>query len=78
MIRFVVTLAAVLAGTLAMAQAERVRKKTILDLDEVVIEGVRWLPGSTAVVGKARPKFKSLVPIRANFVPELQRSTDNL
>lgn len=75
------------AGT-AFAQAEDkvvteadktvFKKKTIIDFSDVTIQGELTKPEGSYVLNRKKTNFKSLLKIRANFLPELFNSTDNL
>lgn len=74
------------AGT-AMAQEDKVvteadktvfKKKTIIDFSDVTIQGELTKPEGSYVLNRKKTNFKSLLKIRANFLPELFNSTDNL
>jgi hypothetical protein len=55
-----------------------VRKKTVIDFTDVAVEGELTKPEGSYVLDRNRTRFQSLVKVRDNFVPELQRSVDNL
>jgi hypothetical protein len=74
------------AGT-ALAQDDKVvteadktvfKKKTIIDFSDVTIQGELTKPEGSYVLNRKKTNFKSLLKIRANFLPELFNSTDNL
>ena len=74
------------AGT-ALAQEDKVvteadktvfKKKTIIDFSDVTIQGELTKPEGSYVLNRKKTNFKSLLKIRANFLPELFNSTDNL
>jgi hypothetical protein len=82
----VIALALALAGT-AFAQEDKVvqeadkvsfKKKTIIDFSDVTIQGELTKPEGSYVLNRKKTNFKSLLKIRANFLPELFNSTDNL
>lgn len=71
----------------AFAQEEKVvqesdkvtyKKKTIIDFSDVTIQGELTKPEGSYVLNRKKTAFKSLLKIRANFLPELFNSTDNL
>ena len=66
--------------TASAQQQERViyKKRTVIDLDGVPIEGTRELPHEGYVSVPRRPHFKTMVKVRGTFLPELQKSADNL
>jgi hypothetical protein len=54
------------------------KKKTIIDFSDVTIQGELTKPEGSYVLNRKKTSFKSLLKIRANFLPELSNSTDNL
>jgi hypothetical protein len=86
--RFVLFAAVTLASSSAFAQgkttvvqeADRTvfRKKTVVDFSDVAVEGDLTKPEGTYALSKKKTYFKSLIRVRDNFVPELQKSVDNL
>jgi hypothetical protein len=74
------------AGTPALAEekviheADKtiVRKKTVIDFTDVAVEGDLTKPEGSYVLDRNKTRFQSLVKVRDNFVPELQKSADNL
>ncbi len=74
-----------LAGT-AIAQDEVIReadktsfkKKTVIDFSDVTIQGELTKPEGSYLLNRKKTKFTTLLKIRANFLPELFNSTDNL
>jgi hypothetical protein len=55
-----------------------VRKKTVIDFTDVAVEGELTKPEGSYVLNKKQAQFKSLIKVRDNFQPELQKSVDNL
>ena len=55
-----------------------VRKKTVVDFTDVAVEGELSKPEGSYVIDRNKTRFQSLVKVRDNFVPELQKSVDNL
>lgn len=55
-----------------------VRKKTVVDFTDVAVEGELTKPEGSYVLDRNKTRFQSLVKIRDNFVPELQKSVDKL
>ncbi|MFL5320590.1 MAG: hypothetical protein ACJ790_13095 [Myxococcaceae bacterium] len=55
-----------------------VRKKTVIDFTDVAVEGELTKPEGSYVLNKKQTTFKSLIKVRDNFQPELQKSVDNL
>lgn len=75
------------ASATALAQEDKVvqeadktvfKKKTIIDFSDVTIQGELTKPEGSYVLNRKKTSFKSLLKIRANFLPELFNSTDNL
>jgi hypothetical protein len=54
------------------------RKKTTIDFTEVALEGELTKPEGSYSVSKKKTTFKTLIKVRDNFNPELQKSVDNL
>jgi hypothetical protein len=54
------------------------RKKTVIDFTDVAVEGELTKPEGTYSLSKKKTNFRSLIKVRDNFVPELQKSVDNL
>ncbi len=74
-------------SSLALAQEDKTvqeadktvfKKKTIIDFSDVTIQGELTKPEGSYVLNRKKTNFKSLLKIRANFLPELFNSTDNL
>ncbi len=55
-----------------------VRKNTVIDFTDVAVEGELAKPEGSYLIDRNRTRFRSLVKIRDNFLPELQKSVDNL
>ena len=55
-----------------------VRKRTVIDFNDVTVEGELTKPEGSYVLDRSRTRFRSLVRLRENFNPELQKSADNL
>ena len=55
-----------------------VRKKTVIDFTDVAVEGELTKPEGSYSVSKKKTTFKTLIKVRDNFNPELQKSVDNL
>jgi hypothetical protein len=53
-------------------------RKTVIDFSEVTVEGELKKPEGSYLLDRGRSRFRSLLKLRANFVPELIRSTDQL
>lgn len=73
-------------GGIAHAQEDVIRqedkttfkKKTVIDFSDVTIQGELTKPEGSYLLNRKKTKFKTLLKIRANFLPELFNSTDNL
>jgi hypothetical protein len=55
-----------------------VRKKTVVDFNDVTVEGELTKPEGSFLSTRSRTRFRSLIRLRDNFNPELQKSADNL
>lgn len=85
--RFIVATAAVVALAApsfaqdkVIREADRVvtRKKTVIDFTDVAVEGELTKPEGSYSVSKKKTTFRTLIKVRDNFNPELQKSVDNL
>ena len=54
------------------------KKKTVIDFNDVTLEGELTKPEGSYVLNRKKTKFSSLIKLRDNFLPELQKSVDNL
>lgn len=54
------------------------KKKTVIDFSDVTIQGELTKPEGSYLLNRKKTKFKLLLKVRANFLPELFNSTDNL
>ncbi len=54
------------------------KKKTVIDFNDVTLEGDLTKPEGSYVLNRKKTKFGSLIKLRDNFNPELQKSVDNL
>lgn len=54
------------------------KKKTVVDFSDVTLEGELTKPEGSYLLNRKKTKFSSLIRIRDNFLPELQKSVDNL
>ena len=54
------------------------RKKTVIDFTDVAVEGELTKPEGSYSVSKKKTTFKTLIKVRDNFNPELQKSVENL
>ncbi len=54
------------------------RKKTAIDFSDVAVEGELTKPEGSYVLNRKKTTFRNLIRIRDNFIPELQKSVDNL
>lgn len=69
-----------LAQDKVIREADRVvtRKKTVIDFTDVAIDGELTKPEGSYSVSKKKTTFRTLIKVRDNFNPELQKSVDNL
>ena len=67
-------------GVKVIQEADKVvvRKRTVIDFNDVTVEGKLTKPEGSYVLNRNRTRFRSLVRLRDNFNPELQKSADNL
>lgn len=85
--RLLVAMVLLSVSGVAQAQEETVireadrtifKKKTVIDFSDVTLEGELTKPEGSYLVNRKRAKFSSLIKMRDNFLPELQKSVDNL
>ncbi|PTL85485.1 hypothetical protein [Vitiosangium sp. GDMCC 1.1324] len=55
-----------------------VRKKTTIDFTDMAVEGELTKPEGSYVLNRKKTDFQTLIRVRDNFNPELQKSVDNL
>jgi hypothetical protein len=68
------------AGPRVVREADKivVRKRTVIDFDDVNVEGELIRPEGSYLLNRRGTRFPSLLKLRDNFNPELQKSADNL
>ena len=81
--RFLIGLIAIVGilalGGSALAEDKVVyKKRTVIDLSAAVIEGELTRPEGSYIVNRKLSKFSSLIQDRANFIPELLSSPNDL
>ncbi|MBJ6762900.1 hypothetical protein DRW03_29465 [Corallococcus sp. H22C18031201] len=54
------------------------RKKTVIDFTDVAVEGELTKPEGSYLLNRKQTDFQSLIKVRENFDPEMQKSADNL
>ncbi len=54
------------------------KKKTVIDFNDVTLEGELTKPEGSYLLNRKKTKFGSLIKLRNDFLPELQKSVDNL
>ena len=54
------------------------KKRTVVDFGDVTLEGELTKPEGSYLMNRKRTKFSTLIRMRDNFLPELQKSVDNL
>ncbi len=55
-----------------------VRKRTVVDFNDVAVQGELTKPEGGYVLNRHKTKFKSLIKLRDDFDAELRKSADNL
>ena len=55
-----------------------IRKRTVIDFSDVTVEGELTKPEGSYLLNRNRARFQSLIKLRKDFNPELQKSADNL
>jgi hypothetical protein len=74
------TLADEQKGPKVVQEADKVvvRKRTVIDFNDVTVEGELTRPEGSYLMNRSKTRFQSLIRLRDNFNPELQKSADNL
>ncbi|MFN7134631.1 MAG: hypothetical protein ACK4N5_21305 [Myxococcales bacterium] len=54
------------------------KKKTVIDFNDVTLEGELTKPEGSYLINRKKTKFGNLIKLRNDFLPELQKSVDNL
>ena len=75
-----------LAGGVAQAQDKVIqeadktvfKKKTVIDFNDVTLEGDLTKPEGSYILNRKKTRFGSLIKLRDNFNDELRKSSDNL
>jgi len=52
-------------------------KKTVIDFNDVTLEGELTKPEGSYLLNRKAAQFGSLIKLRHDFLPELQKSVDN-
>jgi hypothetical protein len=67
-------------GPKVVREADKVvvRKRTVIDFNDVTVEGELTKPEGSYLMNRNKTRFQSLIRLRDNFNPELQKSADNL
>jgi len=65
-------------STALFAQEKRYRKKTVIDFDDVLLEGELKKPAGAYITERRELSFKNLIRTRKNFEQEMFRSVDAL
>ncbi len=80
LILMVMTAGAALAEDKVVKEADKTvfRKKTVIDFTDVAVEGELARSEGSYAISKKKTTFKTLIKVRDNFNPELQKSVDNL
>jgi len=53
-------------------------KETVIDFGDVTLEGELSKPEGSYMLHRSKARFGNLIELRGDFVPELQRSVDQL
>jgi len=67
-------------GPKVIQEADKVvvRKRTVIDFNDVTVEGELTKPEGSYLLDRNKTRFQSLIRLRDNFNRELQKSADNL
>ncbi len=60
------------------ASAQEYKKKTVIDFDDVMLEGELKKPAGAYIKERKELKFKKLIKTRTNFESEMFKSVDSL
>ncbi|MGC4114158.1 MAG: hypothetical protein QM765_05945 [Myxococcales bacterium] len=66
------------AKTIQEADKTVYKKKTVIDFNDVTLEGELTKPEGSYLLNRKKTKFGNLIKLRNDFLPELQKSVDNL
>ena len=55
-----------------------VRKRTVVDFDDVTVQGELVKPEGSYVLNRTKTRFEPLIQLRNDFDAELRKSADNL
>lgn len=86
LVSLAVVVALSVGAAIASAQESEVQEsdkvkykaKTVVDFSDVTIQGELTKPEGSYLLQRKKTNFNTLLKIRANFLPELFNSTDNL
>jgi len=67
-----------LLQTVAFAQETKYRKKTVIDFDDVLLEGELKKPTGAYITERREMNFTNLIQTRKNFEQEMVKSVDVL
>jgi hypothetical protein len=88
--RFIISMVAgsfLLASSAALAQPEtgrgeapevKYKKKTVYDFDDDLVEGELQRPDGEYIDTRRKAKHSSLIKIRADFIPEMLKSAEDI
>ena len=62
----------------ALAQSVEYKKKTVIDFDEILLEGELKKPAGAYITERQELKFNNLIRVRQNFEKEMFKSVDKL
>ena len=54
------------------------KKKTVIDFNDVTLEGELTKPEGSYLLNRKKTRFGTLIKLRNDFLPEMQKSVDNL
>ncbi len=67
-----------LGATLLFAEDVRYRKKTVIDFEDVLLEGELKKPAGAYITERRELQFNNLIKVRTNFEKEMFKSVDVL
>ena len=67
-----------MAAALLTSDKVVVRKRTVVDFDDVTVQGELVKPEGSYLLHRNKTRFEPLIQLRENFDRELRQSADNL
>ncbi len=77
-ILLILTLALIGMLSAPLCSAQTYKKKTVIDFDEILLEGELKKPAGAYIKERQELKFNNLIRVRKNFEKEMFKSVDKL